>query len=142
LNAIISAAKRSWNYDPAYLAAALPLLMVDVDYLDRHPCLQAEHAGEPVGFAALDLVDQSTALLDHLWVIPEFQRRGIGSLLMNAALAEAINRGFARLRIISDPPAEGFYLRHGASRIGEKPSRISGGPMFPVLELTLPHRPG
>jgi predicted N-acetyltransferase YhbS len=139
INTVISAAKRTWNYDPGYLAAALPLLSVDESYLAKNTGFAASGPDGVVGFAAIELVGDGVALLGHLWVAPVVQHRGIGTLLFRRSIAEAA-RSSSVLRIISDPPAEPFYLRQGAIRVGEKPSRVPGGPIFPVLELSLSHR--
>jgi predicted N-acetyltransferase YhbS len=133
INAVIEAAKRSLPYDPAYLSAALPLLRVDADYLARCTCFEAASNGRVVGFAAVDRGDDAGPVLDHLWIEPADQGRGIGRRLAEACAQIAREQGAPSLRILADPPSEGFYLRLGAQRVGTKPSRISGGPAFPML---------
>ncbi len=135
INDLIAASKRTWDYPPAYLAAAIPLLRVDADYLVLNSCFEARSAQGLVGFAAMEWQTPMGALLDHLWVAPAARRRGVGRRLLAVSVAEAVARGFTTIQIIADPPAEGFYLRLGAERIGQKPSRVAGGPVFPVLEL-------
>ncbi|NIQ29145.1 MAG: GNAT family N-acetyltransferase, partial [Acidobacteria bacterium] len=53
----------------------------------------------------------------------------------------AVNRarslGYERLLVQSDPNAEGFYLRLGAERIGEVPSRVQPGRLLPLLLFPL-----
>jgi GNAT superfamily N-acetyltransferase len=136
INALIAAAKRTWRYDPGYLAAAMPLLRIDAAYLASHPWFEARRSGVLVGFAALE-AQPDAMLVDHLWVAPHAQRTGIGAGLFGECVARARADNARVLRILSDPPAEGFYLRMGALRVATKPSRIAGGPVFPVLELSL-----
>lgn len=136
INALIEAAKRSWPYDESYLHAAMPLLRVDRQYLQSNPCFEAHDEAGLVGFAAIEFAFDSVALLDHLWVAPRAQGRGIGRQLFQQCVIRA--QSDARvLRIYSDPPAEGFYLRLGCRRVGTKPSRVAGGPVFPVMELQI-----
>jgi len=137
INAVIEAAKRSWNYDEGYLDAAIPLLRIDEEYLSRRACFEAHLNRRIVGFAAVEKRDPVLAVLEHLWVLPTLQRCGIGRTLF-AKCSDAVRQEGCRvMQIVSDPPAEGFYRKLGAKLIGESPSRVRGGPVFPVLEVEL-----
>ena len=94
--------------------------------------------GEPVGVCALHTADDS-AMLEHVWVDPEYQRRGIGRLVVERALDEARSLGHARVEVQSDPHAEAFYLRLGARRIGAVPAPMPGDSarVLPLLEFVL-----
>ncbi len=138
INALIDASKRTWPYDPAYLAAAMPLLRIDTSYLSRAVCLEARDGASLLGFSAMVREPDGVVVLEHLWVAPAAQRQGVGSKLWARCLEICRSRGWKQLRVASDPPAEGFYLHHGFTRVSERRSRIRGGPPFPVLELTLP----
>jgi predicted N-acetyltransferase YhbS len=137
INAVIEAAKRSWSYDEGYLEAAIPLLRIDEEYLGHRACFEAHLDRGIVGFAAVEKRDPVLAVLEHLWVLPSVQRRGIGITLFAKCAEAARQEGCRTMQIVSDPPAEGFYGRLGAKLIGERPSRIPGGPVFPVLEVEL-----
>jgi len=137
INAVIEAAKRSWNYDQGYLEAAIPLLRIDEEYLGRCACFEARLDRRIVGFGAVEKRDAVVAVLEHLWVLPSVQRRGIGRTLFEKCSEAARQEGCRVMQIVSDPPAEGFYRKVGAKRVGERPSRIRDGPAFPVLEADL-----
>src|SRR5437879_51284 len=137
INAVIEAAKRSWNYDQGYLEAAIPLLRIDEEYLGRCACFEARLDRRIVGFGAVEKRDAVVAVLEHLWVLPSVQRRGIGRTLFVKCSEAARQEGCRVMQIVSDAPAEGFYRKLGAKLIGERPSRIRGGPAFPVLEAEL-----
>jgi ribosomal protein S18 acetylase RimI-like enzyme len=137
INAVIEAAKRSWNYDEGYLDAAIPLLKIDEGYLTDRTCFEAHLDRRLVGFAAVEKRDPVLAVLEHLWVSPSSQRRGIGRTLFAKCSEAARRKGCRVMQIVSDPPAEGFYRTLGARRVGERPSRIRGGPVFPILEAEL-----
>ena len=53
-------------------------------------------------------------LLDHLYIHPQHQRRGIGAAVLSLVFAEADLQG-KRLRVgaLKESEANAFYLRHG-----------------------------
>ena len=75
--------------------------------------------------------------LDLLFVDDAAQGRGIGALLFEHLRATARALGARRVRIVSHPPAEAFYLRMGAVRTGEQPARGRVTWPRPLLELAL-----
>jgi len=56
--------------------------------------------------------------LEHLWVAPQFARRGIGRALLAHAVSTARACGASAVLIDADPNAEAFYLACGAARVG------------------------
>jgi predicted N-acetyltransferase YhbS len=68
--------------------------------------------------------------------MPRAMGRGIGSRLLAATLAECRAAGAARVRVVSDPHAAGFYRRHGARPVGEVPSTPAPR-RLPLLEFLL-----
>jgi hypothetical protein len=58
----------------------------------------------------------------------------MGALMFSHAVATLRAGGARRLRIASDPYAEGFYLKMGARRVGEWPSTPRGRTL-PLLML-------
>lgn len=75
-----------------------------------------------IGFYALSRQGE-TFELEHLWVNPQHMGTGVGALLFEHAVRTIRSMGGSVLNIASDPHAEGFYLRMGAIRVGEVPSR-------------------
>jgi GNAT superfamily N-acetyltransferase len=75
--------------------------------------------------------------LDHLWVDPDFVRRGFGRALIAAACDLLRSHKVGILAIDADPNAESFYLHCGAVRTGQIPAPIPGNPnrFRPQLEL-------
>src|SRR5581483_10232205 len=70
----------------------------------------AERGGEILGIAVL-----RQDFLDHLYVRPEAQRRGVGTLLLKQA-----KRGRARLRLYTfeaNEPAREFYEKRGFTAV-------------------------
>jgi GNAT superfamily N-acetyltransferase len=78
--------------------------------------------GRPVvGFAVLELVDGAVHL-EQLAVHPDAQRRGTGTALLEATVAEARAHGADRVTLttFADVPWNGpFYARHGWRELDE-----------------------
>lgn len=119
LTAIAHAAKRHWGYPEAWIAQWRSALTITPELVRDHQVfVAAAEGGPPRGFYAMS-VDGAGAVLEHLWVQPEWMGHGLGRALLSHAARTAREHGAARLEIDSDPHAEGFYRRMGARRIGE-----------------------
>jgi ribosomal protein S18 acetylase RimI-like enzyme len=91
--------------------------------LAEHEVWVAESAGRIVGIMVL-----RGDFLDHLYVRPDAQRRGVGAQLMKQA-----KRGRGRLRLYtfeSNEPARDFYEKHGFTAIafGDGTANEEGAP--------------
>jgi GNAT superfamily N-acetyltransferase len=95
----------------------------------------AERDGVLVGFYALS--SGTDGELDACFVDPPAIGTGVGAMLLRDALTAARRRGWATLVLDADPGAEGFYLRHGARRIGGSPSGSIPGRVLPRLAFDL-----
>ena len=94
-------------------------------FIVYHPVYCAVRGSSVVGFYALS--DRSTAPeLEHMWVRPKHIGSGVGRSLFAHLLEQLHAMGATRLRIASDPNAEGFYRRMGARRVGRVPSTPAG----------------
>ncbi|MBI4170393.1 MAG: GNAT family N-acetyltransferase [Candidatus Aenigmarchaeota archaeon] len=56
--------------------------------------------------------------------------------MFNHLLRTASKLNAKNVRVVSDPNAEGFYLKMGARKVGEKKSSIKGR-MLPILQIDL-----
>ena len=135
LQRIAYAAKRHWGYPEEYMELWQHDLTVTPAFITAHPVYYAVEDATVVGFYALS-AEGSVSELEHMWIDPPHMRRGVGAQLFRHAVGNSVAAGATVLRIVSDPHAEGFYLRMGAQRVGEVASRPSGR-MLPVLELAL-----
>jgi GNAT superfamily N-acetyltransferase len=80
--------------------------------------------GQAVGLLRSD-AEESHIQLDQLFVLPEFQRRGVGAVVLQAVLAQARLAGIpVRLRVLRVNPAIRFYARHGFRVVSESPERF------------------
>ncbi|MFJ3720862.1 GNAT family N-acetyltransferase [Streptomyces sp. NPDC090057] len=108
-------------YEGEY-ASAVAGYRVGPDYIEAHHAFvavdPAEHEGQGgriLGFYSLVLAPPE---LDLLFVADDAQGRGLGRLLVTHMQAQARAAGLDRVRVVSHRPAEDFYHRVGAVRIG------------------------
>ncbi|OMI91420.1 GNAT family N-acetyltransferase [Streptomyces sp. M1013] len=116
---------------------------VGPDYIESHRVFVAADAdvdpGRVLGFYSLILAPPE---LDLLFVQDGMQGRGIGRLLVEHMTAEARAAGLARVRVVSHPPAEGFYRSVGALRTGTVAANPPAVPWDrPELEFLIPQLP-
>jgi len=78
-----------------------------------------EHDGQRVGFYALR-PDGEGLRLDHLYVAPSAQGKGLGSEVMRRILQDADSRGLpVSVGALRGSDSNRFYLRHGFIQAGE-----------------------
>ncbi|MCA0979276.1 GNAT family N-acetyltransferase [Qipengyuania flava] len=78
-------------------------------------CLVAESAGTLVGFISTEPFHRELDIREFS-VHPDYQRNGIGAILLRAATIDAHNSGFRAITLttFADVPWNGpFYIRHG-----------------------------
>jgi GNAT superfamily N-acetyltransferase len=142
LTEIAFAAKRYWGYPERWIALWREQLIITQDYVRNHQVVLAEVDSGAAGFYALTISD-SKADLDYLWVDPPHIGQGIGRALVEHACRTASSLGAARMELIADPNAEGFYRRMGADKIGESVYELEGQVRrLPLMEIRLDTRDG
>jgi len=117
--------KRHWGYPEAWITLWRDSLTLSPSFIRSKPVFLATRGGRVVGVYAL-LPEGGECELEHFWLDPEFMGRGIGTRLLRHAIETARDLNASRLTILSDPNAEGFYLRMGARRVGSRPSTPAG----------------
>lgn len=121
VNAVIERAVMAWKLPERVKRLTLPSYRYSPHDLEHLQVVVAEDsAGTVLGVAAWepaaarDLPPGKTGLLLHgLYVDPAQQRAGVGSRLLDAALAAAREQGFDGLLVKARPEAEGFFLARG-----------------------------
>ena len=78
-----------------------------------------------------------TALLDDLWVLPDFIGQGIGRQLFQHSVNQARKNGALAMELDADPNAAPFYEHMGCYKIGEKMSEWQR--MIPRMRFELKH---
>lgn len=84
-------------------------------------CLVAEVNRKVVGTVALEAAELST-----FFVLPDYQYRGIGSLLLEGIEDAAIAGGVEIIRVESSITGTGFYEKKGYIRTGKEKDGVAG----------------
>ena len=90
--------------------------MLRVARCDAAVFLVAESNGAPAGMIRA-VYDGSRALIHLLSVDPDHQRRGVGSGLVEAAVAELRRRGSSTCSVTVTEPSAPFWAQNGFSRL-------------------------
>ncbi|WP_329194875.1 MULTISPECIES: GNAT family N-acetyltransferase [unclassified Streptomyces] len=110
--------QESGAYSGAY-ASIISGYRVTADYIARHEVFVAVGPdGRVLGFYALVLDPPE---LDLAFVADEAQGAGVGRLLVQHMKGRAREAGLSGVRVVAHPPAEEFYRRLGARRVGVVP---------------------
>lgn len=125
LTRIAQTAKGHWGYPETWMEVWREEWTIRPESIQTRWTQVARWRGQPVGFYQLHGIGRSLRL-DHLWVLPDAMGRGVGRSLYRDACEHGFAMGWETMRIVSDPHAEGFYLRMGARRIGVERTVILG----------------
>lgn len=108
-------AKGHWGYSSEQLDLwRTEFLTVSPEYIKANRVWVASvDKPQPVGFAALERRG-GEAILEHLWVLPDYIGKGVGKRLFLHVAATV-----PRFVFTSDPHADGFYQKMGAHKIGD-----------------------
>lgn len=115
----------------------MPDLTISPEYIAKHHVIVAAADSGILGMCAPE--DHTTHwMLEHVWVVPQGQSRGIGRALVRAALDAANCSNSVSVRLLSDPFARGFYERLGAAVIGDVAAPMPDSPSrtLPLMEFS------
>ena len=131
--------KAHWGYDASFLEACRTELTLDPGAIERLRATVAEDSGAIIGFYAFG-GGAPAGELSFFFVEPARIGTGIGRLLWQDCLATAARIGLSRIRIESDPFAEGFYTGMGATRVGDVQSQSIPDRRLPLLSFDILRR--
>lgn len=107
---------------PRPQSANADLNSIKSEYLDRNgEFLIAEIEGNIAAYGAFLPVDSQTIEIRRMRVAPEWQRRGLGTALLNSLLSKAKNCGFKKAILNTDTRMVGaitLYKKAGFIEIG------------------------
>jgi len=136
LTEIAFAAKRTWKYPESYFEIWKDELTITNEYINNNIVFVAETDNQVVGFYSIVVIQKDFMAgnvlvkkgfwMEHLFINPSFQKRGIGRMLMEHALNYCEENWIDELKIFVDPHAAGFYEKMGATFIENSPSSIEG----------------
>ncbi|MBM7868478.1 GNAT family N-acetyltransferase [Heliobacterium gestii] len=128
--------KQYWNYPKEYFEVWKNELTITADYITENTVFVAEVDGKVVGyesvvevkedFRAGNVVVKKGFWLEHIFILPDYIGKGIGSKLITFIKELCREKRIPCLYIFADPYAKGFYDKIGAQYMGESPSSIAG----------------
>src|SRR6185503_4524457 len=127
LTQIALASKRHWGYPERWIATWTRLLTIEPTLIAEQETYTAYIDRVPVGFYSLSR-GPGRMNLEHLWVLSEAMRRGVGRALFVHAVERVRASGFESMEIESDPNAAGFYEHMGARRVATTATELEGRP--------------
>lgn len=137
LTQIAFAAKRHWGYPERWIQIWSPILTIKPEFIEQNETYVAHLNNELVGFCAISM-ENERASLEHMWTMPIYMGRGVGSKLFKHMLSRCQELGIQILEIESDPNTQGFYEHMGAKKVGEVVGEVDGQPrILPLLEINL-----
>ena len=140
LSAMCLRSKASWGYPPDFIQACRRDLTLTRDEIRLGGLIMAERGDTLCGMARLT-IDGREAELQMLFVEPEQMGRGVGRILFDWCLSEAVHRRAYRMVLDSDPYAAPFYEKMGAYHAGIAASPTFPGRTLPRMEIMLRRPP-
>ena len=139
LSQLAHLAKAYWGYSPEFMLAFDEELTFNEDDLSDEKSLfrVGTFEGKICAFYALRFDLGTEVEMTALFVAPTMLGRGMGRRLFEHAVEQARQRGAHKMMIHSDPYAEKFYIKMGAVKIGDVPSRSVEDREIPLLEYVL-----
>lgn len=140
LTEIAFRAKRHLDYPEEWIKLWTDELTISAGYIQNNFVFKAiaNPQNTIAGFCAIEHHRPEKKLeIAHVWVLPAFMGRNIGSQLIEFALNNLKSLPFNRIIVVADPHAKGFYEKLGFQFIREIES-IPKGRFLPVLEKELP----
>lgn len=130
--------KQSNGYDDAFMTACQDELAVTGQRMAEGTYWVAEIESIVRGCVCLGIAaDGKSGEITAFFIDPDFQRRGLGQSLWQAALAQARAAGLVRLHLASDPFAVPFYEKLGFVTVGTVPSDSIDGRALPHMTVAL-----
>lgn len=137
LSRISKASKAHWGYPAEWLALWQEDLEVTPAYLAQHHTFVLREVQQEA-FIGFCIISEAMPRLwiEHLWVLPQFIGKGLGSALLETALSSCIQPEHQSVKVIADPNAAAFYEAKGFITVDYHPSQ-PGDRKLPIMERVL-----
>ncbi len=126
LNGIMKASKAYWGYDIDFMKKFMENFGLTPDYISRQSTYVASLEENAVGMYSFSRNKDDQLELDNFFMHSDYIGQGIGKIMWEHCVETAKSYKDQFFLLWSDPYAEGFYLKMGCKKIGERKS-----PMMP-----------
>ncbi len=137
INDLLRQSKSHW---PAYeksIDAFMDRFRLTPAYITKNTINLFHSEGELAGFFSFIVNDESNDELDYFFLHPRFIGNGFGRELWKICCQFALQKEIKEFYILSNPFAEGFYLKMGCKKVGSRNSVILPGEILPFLKFVL-----
>jgi len=125
LTKIAIKAKSYWNYPEQWTKLWIEDLTITPTYIINNQVVKLIHANKIVGFYSLEYKDTQLHI-GHFWILPEYIGKGFGKNAFFDLQRRSLEMNEHVVEVISDPNAEGFYIKLGAKLIRSIETAIIG----------------
>jgi GNAT superfamily N-acetyltransferase len=136
LTEITKKSKAYWGYSEEQILKWKDNLTISEAYIETNSVYKLVDEDKIVGYYSFIIKEEKIAILDNLFVLPEYIGKGFGKYLMNDFLYRMRNGKFKKITLDSEPNAEDFYLKFGFKKIGEFETSIKNR-FMPIMEMSL-----
>jgi GNAT superfamily N-acetyltransferase len=136
LTEITKKSKAFWGYSEEQILKWKDNLTISEAYIETNSVYKLVDEDKIVGYYSFIIKEEKIAILDNLFVLPEYIGKGFGKYLMNDFLYRMRNGKFKKITLDSEPNAEDFYLKFGFKKIGEFETSIKNR-FMPIMEMSL-----
>ena len=136
INRLIESAKRYWGYSDKLMDIWLPDLLIIPEDLTSRTFWLMKAQEEMVGVFSLSSLSDGVFELEDFWLAPSAMGKGLGRKMFQFIINHLKSVEAIKLVIVSDPNAEGFYQKMGATRVELVNSKPEGR-VLPVMDLSL-----
>lgn len=134
LTTISFESKGFWKYPNDYMKIWSKELTITPKYINQNIVFTYNINSKIVGFYSIinnpndnyigDIYIKKGYWLEHIFILPEFHKQGIGTKLISHALQYCKIHNINELYVFSDPYAKGFYEKLNASFLYNSKSSI------------------
>ena len=125
--------KAYWGYSATQIEIWNDELTITPNYLEESNTFVFANGKEILGYYSFVEIDEGTAKLDNMFLLPTEIGKGYGRLLMIDFLERIQKQGYTCVKLDAEPGAQKFYEKFGFEVIDKLHSSIIGR-FLPVME--------
>lgn len=118
--------KQFWGYSDDLMALWKAEIEITEEYILNNEVVKVFDENCFIGFYALKEKENKCLEIDHLWLLPNYIKKGYGKQIFSHILGYAKETGVLKLNLVAEPNAKTFYDKMGGVVIKKNQSKISG----------------
>lgn len=127
LNNLMHLSKRHWGYDEVFMEKFMKKFALRPVTLLEGRTFITSLENKDIGFYNFILNKEGQCELENFFIYPELIGQGIGRVMWEKCLETARTKHISSFVLWADPNADGFYVKMGCTKIGQRPSPMGLG---------------